>query len=172
MKKLFYLIAILGISASSVVAQTTTTKTNLKKSTTKKTTVKKTTKKTTAAPKVVITQGVAITFEKADHDFGNVKEGPDVVYTFKFTNTGTEDILINSASAGCGCTVPEWPKEPIKSGQSGEIKVLFHTAGRPGGFAKDVTVTYNGNQSTVIKIHGNVVTQASDPGNGGVQIQH
>lgn len=87
-----------------------------------------------------------ITFEKQVHDFGNVTEGEVVEYSFKFTNTGEKDLLINSAEASCGCTVPEWPKEPIKPGESGYMKVKFDSKGRPEGHTeKELYIQANTN---------------------------
>ena len=74
-----------------------------------------------------------ITFEKLTHDFGTIKEvdGP-VSCTFKFKNTGTGMLVIYQAIASCGCTSPTFPKEPIKPGDSGEIKVTYNGAGKSG----------------------------------------
>ncbi len=84
-------------------------------------------------------------FEEYKHDFGNVpKEGPNE-HVFKFTNTGDNPLTIKNASASCGCTVPNWPKEPIMPGDGGEIKVVFtpkeNQAGKP--VTKTVTVMAN-----------------------------
>jgi hypothetical protein len=84
-----------------------------------------------------------ITFEKDVHDFGNIKHAGNGVYEFKFTNTGKEPLIISNAQGSCGCTVPTWPKEPIKSGESGKIKVSYDTK-RVGPFTKTVTITSNG----------------------------
>lgn len=92
----------------------------------------------------------AITFEKELHDFGNVTEGEVVEYSFKFTNTGEKDLLIKSAEASCGCTVPEWPKEPIKPGESGYMKVKFDSKGRPEGHTeKELYIQANTNPPMV-----------------------
>lgn len=84
-----------------------------------------------------------IQFEEDTHEFGNVKMGPDVTYEFKFKNTGNIDLVITNASAGCGCTSPEFPKEPIKPGKTGVIRVTYHTSGRPGAFTKNVEIDSN-----------------------------
>jgi len=85
----------------------------------------------------------SIQFDKEVHDFGKMKDG-DVSHTvFKFTNTGTEDLFISNAVGSCGCTVPEWSREPIKPGKSGEIKVEFDSKGKQGEQLKIVTVTSN-----------------------------
>ncbi len=84
-----------------------------------------------------------ITFEKLQHDFGNITQGEVVEYAFIFTNTGTADLLIANAIASCGCTVPEWPKDVIKPGAQGRIKVKFNSELRLDKFLKEVTITAN-----------------------------
>ena len=66
-----------------------------------------------------------LVFDKASFDFGNVKKGETVEHTFVLTNIGEEDLVIEFASGSCGCTVPEYPKEAIKPGGKGEIKVIY-----------------------------------------------
>lgn len=103
-----------------------------------------------------------IKFEQSTHDFGGIPEGPVATYEFDFTNTGKEPILIQTAQASCGCTTPEWPRTPIAPGKTGKIKVGYNSEGRPGTFAKDVTVTVvsGTNQdktgTTKLTIKGNV----------------
>lgn len=82
------------------------------------------------------TKKARMTFEKDVHNFGNVTAGEVVEYSFKFTNTGDKDLVIQKAEASCGCTVPEWPKEPIKPGESGYMKVKFDSHGRPEGYTE------------------------------------
>ncbi|MCK7553840.1 DUF1573 domain-containing protein [Chitinophaga sedimenti] len=85
-----------------------------------------------------------ITFENGVHDFGKIVEGEVVEYSFKFTNTGKGSLLIRNAAATCGCTIPEWPKEPIKPGESGYMKVVFNSKGKPEGFTeKEITIEAN-----------------------------
>lgn len=84
-----------------------------------------------------------ISYARTEHDFGRIEAGPTYTTTFKFTNTGKEDLLVSEAIGSCGCTVPSWPKEPVKPGQSAEIKVDFDTKGRYGDQLKTVTVTTN-----------------------------
>lgn len=85
-----------------------------------------------------------MTFENDTHHFGKIKEGEVVHYDFKFTNTGKTDLVISSARGSCGCTVPEYPKEPIAAGKSSVIKVEFDSKGKSGAQKKAVTLTYNG----------------------------
>lgn len=77
------------------------------------------------------------------HDFGNLTDQKDAEYTFQFKNVGKTPLIITNASASCGCTVPEFPKEPIMPGKNGQIKVTFHTAGKSGPFTKTVFIQSN-----------------------------
>ena len=79
-----------------------------------------------AATTVSNADGAAIKFEKDEYNFGTIKQGDKVEYTFMFTNTGKEPLIISEAHGSCGCTVPEWPKQPIKKGEKGEVKVNFN----------------------------------------------
>ncbi|GJM32645.1 MAG: hypothetical protein DHS20C18_16460 [Saprospiraceae bacterium] len=84
-----------------------------------------------------------LTFVEATYDFGEVKEGDVVKHTFQFTNTGKVPLLISNARSTCGCTVPEWPKEPIAPGAKGEINVEFNTKNKKNQQSKPVTITAN-----------------------------
>ncbi len=84
-----------------------------------------------------------MTFETTSHDFGTIKPGDVVSYNFVFTNTGEADLLIESAKGTCGCTVPEFPKDPIKPGEKGEMKVSFNSAGKKGMQNKSVNIVTN-----------------------------
>jgi hypothetical protein len=86
----------------------------------------------------------AFGFEKKEHDFGQVAAGEKVSYVFTFTNEGSKPLLINQAQASCGCTVPRYPQQPIGPGESGEIEVIFDSAGKQAGeFRKTVTIKAN-----------------------------
>ena len=87
-----------------------------------------------------------IRFEKLTHDFGTFPDSSHkVTCVFNFTNVGTLPLVINQAIASCGCTVPEYPKTPIKPGEKGQIKVTYNGAGKfPGHFKKSITVRTNG----------------------------
>lgn len=84
-----------------------------------------------------------ISFDKVEHDFGNIKEGDVVEHVFKFTNTGKEPLIIESAKGSCGCTVPEYPKEPLAPGKTGEMKVKFNSQAKVNKQRKTVTVIAN-----------------------------
>jgi hypothetical protein len=106
-------------------------------------------------------QGV-LKFNKETHDFGKLSEGPLATYSFEVTNTGTAPVVITNAQASCGCTTPEWSKEPIMPGAKSTIKVGYNTSGRPGPFTKTITVISNAENGTIIlTIKGNVTPKAT-----------
>jgi len=99
----------------------------------------------------------AVEFEVESFDFGEIVEGEIVEYTFKFKNTGEGDLIISNARASCGCTIPYFPKEPIKPGESNEMKVSFNSKGKSGKQTKQITVFSNANPNkTIVTILGNV----------------
>lgn len=108
--------------------------------------------------------GPQIKFEKDVHDYGNIKQHSSGACEFKFTNTGNAPLVISNAQGSCGCTVPDWPKDPIKPGASAVIKVNYDTK-RVGPINKQVTVTSNDpdNPTVILKIKGNV-EQVEDAG--------
>ena len=77
------------------------------------------------------------------YNFGNVTDGDKVEYSYRFRNTGKNSLIVSSAVASCGCTVPEKPEEPIKPGETGFLKVVFNSTGRVGPVHKTITVTSN-----------------------------
>jgi hypothetical protein len=85
----------------------------------------------------------AIQFERTIHDFGTIREGDVVATTFKFKNTGQKDLIIQTASGSCGCTVPVFPKTPIAPGKEDEIRVEYNSEGKSGLQDKSVTVVTN-----------------------------
>jgi len=87
-----------------------------------------------------------IKFDKLTNDFGTFSEAsPVVTCTFNFTNVGDKPLVINQAVASCGCTVPEYTKDPIQPGEKGSIKVTYNGKGKfPGHFKKSITVRTNG----------------------------
>ncbi len=85
----------------------------------------------------------SVEFEESEWDFGKITDGDKVQHNFQFKNTGSEPLTIKNAKGSCGCTVPEWPREPIAPGESGEIKVEFNSKKKPGKQTKRVTITAN-----------------------------
>jgi hypothetical protein len=99
-----------------------------------------------------------MTFEHSSHDFGTISQGEKVKHSFYFTNTGKSPLLIHSAQGTCGCTIPEWPKEPIQPGEEGKIEVSFNSEYKTGHQEKMVTILANTKPTkTVIKITGDVL---------------
>ncbi|WP_299223995.1 DUF1573 domain-containing protein [uncultured Aquimarina sp.] len=84
-----------------------------------------------------------MTFTETEFDFGTVTEGDILKHTFSFTNTGNAPLVIVNAKGSCGCTVSDWPKEPIAPGGTKEMQVTFNTNGKPNLQNKQVTITTN-----------------------------
>ena len=97
-------------------------------------------------------------FDEDSYDFGEISQGEKVEHKFTFTNDGDADLIISSATGSCGCTVPSYPKEPVKPGQKSEIVVVFSSNGKKGAQHKRITVVANTNPNkTVIAIMANVL---------------
>lgn len=99
-----------------------------------------------------------LSFERMNYDFGAIREvsGP-VSYNFKFTNTGNAPVLIKNVESSCGCTSPEWTKQPILPGKTGFVKATFDPKDRPGNFDKTITVFSNAKTPVIeLKIKGMV----------------
>jgi hypothetical protein len=90
-------------------------------------------------------KGMVPVFEFTDtiHDFGKIVDGEKVSYAFRFKNSGNGDLIIRAANGSCGCTVPEYPKEPIAPGGGGVITVTFDSKGRAGMQSKTVSLIAN-----------------------------
>ncbi|MBP8824804.1 MAG: DUF1573 domain-containing protein, partial [Flavobacteriales bacterium] len=96
-------------------------------------------------------------FATATHDFGKIMQDSQNHYAFKFTNTGKEPLVITNAVGSCGCTVPDYPKHPIKPGESGEIKIEYKPGKQEGLQNKTVTITANTEPAqTVLNITADV----------------
>ena len=93
--------------------------------------------------------GAKIKFDMEIWEFGEINEGDVIDTVFTFTNVGKEPLIISNAKAGCGCTVPQWPKEPIAPGETGTIAVQFNSKGKPGTQNKPVTLTMNTTPNTM-----------------------
>jgi hypothetical protein len=105
-----------------------------------------------------------IQFEKMDHSFGKIREeGGPAGFNFSFINTGTIPLIIQGVEASCGCTTPEWSREPILPGKGGFIKVSYNPEQRPGAFAKSITVNANVPKNIrVLTISGEVIPRIPD----------
>lgn len=91
----------------------------------------------------------SIGFANEKHDFGTIPIKKEAIYSFGFTNPGKTMLIINDVKTSCGCTVPEWSREPIRPGKKGLIKIKYDAA-FPGVFHKTIEVFYNGPGSPVI----------------------
>ncbi|HEX4886588.1 MAG TPA: DUF1573 domain-containing protein [Luteibaculaceae bacterium] len=105
--------------------------------------------------------GAVIQANKEVHDYGEIKQGGDPYCEFVLKNTGNEPLIISNAKGSCGCTVPEWSREPVMPGKSTVIKVRYDT-NRPGPINKSVTITSNAKNepNLVLRIKGNVAATA------------
>ena len=97
-------------------------------------------------------------FESTIFNYGTIESGETVQNIFTFTNTGTEPILIINAKGSCGCTVPDWPREPIAPGETGEFVVRFDSKNKVGFQSKRVTITANTDPvHTYLTLKGEVI---------------
>src|SRR3546814_582666 len=100
-------------------------------------------------------------FAEKDFDFGTVEEGEKVSHSYTFTNVGESSLIITNATASCGCTVPDWAREPIPPGGTGEITAVFNSQGRVGRQSKSITVQANTQPAkTVLTLTGEVKAKA------------
>lgn len=91
-----------------------------------------------------------VTFDKTEHDFGEIVEGPPAIYTFTFKNTGDKPVKLTSVKASCGCTTPSWTQEEVAPGQSGTVQASYDTKGRPGQFIKTITVQHSASETPIV----------------------
>jgi hypothetical protein len=109
------------------------------------------------ATKAAQTAGPAITFEEVKYDFGSVVQGGTVDHTFKFKNTGTAPLVISNIGVSCGCTTPEWTKDPVAPGKTGTISAHFNSTGKMGMQNKVLTIESNATGgSTTVSLVGEV----------------
>lgn len=99
-----------------------------------------------------------ISFENYTHSFGEVKQKTENAYDFVFTNTGDKPLVISDAKGSCGCTVPEYPKEPVLPGETAKISVVYSSRTSVGHQEKNVTITANTSpEKTILKISADVL---------------
>ncbi|MFT6166439.1 MAG: hypothetical protein ACJAV5_000067 [Vicingaceae bacterium] len=104
----------------------------------------------------------AIQFTEMEHDFGTIEQNTTNPKVFTFTNTGDEPLIISDAKGSCGCTVPEYPRQPIAPGETGNIKVVYSPGNQANQQTKTITITANTDPATtVLRIKANVT-----PGEG------
>lgn len=162
MKRLsFYLIALLGLFLVACASDEGGDDTAADDTATEETATETAPATETEPEPAMETQPVAnpttITFDKEMHDFGDITQDAPVTTTFTISNTGAEPLVISNAKGSCGCTVPEYPTEPIAPGEDGTITVSFDPKGKPGQQNKSVTITANTNPAqSVLQIKANV----------------
>ena len=106
--------------------------------------------------------GPEIKFEKTVHNYGNIVQGADGSCEFVFKNIGNEPLILSNVASSCGCTVPDWPKNPILPNQTASIKVKYDTK-RVGTISKSVTVFSNATTDRVmLQLSGNVAAQPTE----------
>ena len=122
-----------------------------------------------AAIKVTTPVEDVLNLKETEHDFLTIPQGKPVYYSFDIINTGKTPLKLDDVHASCGCTTPEWSREPIAPGATARIKVGYNAAAE-GFFEKSITITYNLNQTKQIKIKGTVwkVPDGSAPANASV----
>ncbi|HMQ59655.1 MAG TPA: DUF1573 domain-containing protein [Flavilitoribacter sp.] len=111
-----------------------------------------------AAPTAPTGPTTVMAFEETTFEFGTVQEGEKVTHTYKFKNTGKEPLVISNAQGSCGCTVPQWSKEPVAPGASGSVTVEFNSKNKNGKRNQKVTLTANTDPpQTFLYLTGEVV---------------
>jgi hypothetical protein len=107
-------------------------------------------------------KGASISFKEDKFDFGKIKEADGLVnHVFEFTNTGATPLLVQNAEPSCGCTTPDWTRQPVMPGAKGFVKATYNPDGRPGSFEKEIKITSNADRPMVVlKITGTVIPKA------------
>jgi hypothetical protein len=123
----------------------------------------------TTAPVNTVKSEDVLTLKESEHDFSTIPQGKPVYHFFEIINTGKTELKLDDVHASCGCTTPEWSRDPIAPGATAKIKIGYNAAAE-GYFEKPVTITYNSNQTKQIKIKGTVwkVPEGSAPANASV----
>jgi hypothetical protein len=101
------------------------------------------------------TAAETIELKESEFDFGQIPQGKPVYHVFQVKNLTAAPLKLDNVVASCGCTTPEWNRDPITAGGSDQIRVGYNAAAE-GHFEKFITVTYNGGQTKMIKIKGTV----------------
>lgn len=109
--------------------------------------------------------------KESEYDFGKIPQGKPVYHNFEIVNTGSTALKLDNVQASCGCTTPEWSKEPIAAGATATIKIGYNAAVE-NAFEKYITITYNGNQTKQLIIRGSVwkAPSGSAPANASIDL--
>jgi len=164
--KLFRTLIFFAAALSLTVACKDTSKSDAAREVPAATTPTSTTQSPPAAPAETVPSGplTSISYPSTEFDFGEIEEGEKIVHEFSFENTGDEPLVISKAVGSCGCTVPDWPREPIPAGESAVIKVQYDSRGKgktraEGGRAENKRVTITANTdpaNTYLYVKGKV----------------
>ncbi len=121
---------------------------------------------TPAAPAATTATPGIVSFDKMKHSFGKIKQGTPKSFTFTVKNNGSKPLIIEQATAQCGCTTPEYSKSPILKGKTSPLKVTYNAA-NPGPFTKTVTVKFLGvAEPTILTIEGEVLKGTTETKKG------
>ena len=106
----------------------------------------------------VFTDSTTVQMIDSVYDFGKINDGEKAEFSFRFKNTGKNALIVSSATASCGCTVPEKPEAPVRPGETGVIKVVFNSQGRVGEVHKVVNITSNAHPAfPILELRGQVL---------------
>jgi len=112
-----------------------------------------------------LTVSAQIKFNDTAHDFGTINEGEQSSFRFQFKNLGKKPVMLKEVKASCGCTTPNYTKREVAGGDTGSVLVTYNSKGRPGQFAKTVTVVYDTTQAPIIlNIKGDVKSAPTQNG--------
>lgn len=119
----------------------------------------------TMIPFIAFSQKAKIQFETTSHNFGTIGENAGLAtYEFSYKNTGDVPLILTNVRAGCGCTTPEWDRQPVAPNATGKVKVSYNPKNRPGPFVKSITVNTNGDPTVLsLTIRGDVTKKPVDP---------
>ncbi len=107
--------------------------------------------------------GPKIYFAETSFDFGEITQGDKVEHIFEFENTGNEPLILTDVRTTCGCTAPEWPREPVIPGTKAQVRVVFNSTGKIGIQNKVITIMSNAvNSPARVKIVTNVLAAGSE----------
>ncbi|HUR64796.1 MAG TPA: DUF1573 domain-containing protein [Chitinophagaceae bacterium] len=112
-----------------------------------------------------------LSLKEKEYNFDKIPQGKPVFHSFEITNTGKTALKLDDVHASCGCTTPEWSRDPIPPGATAKINVGYNAAAE-GPFEKPITITYNGSQSKILMIRGTVwkAPEGSAPTNASVNL--
>lgn len=124
----------------------------------------------TSAP-VAVPVAETLHLKENKYDFGKIQQNRPVIHQFEIVNKGKEPLKLDNVQASCGCTTPEWSRDPIAPGATATIKVGYNAAAE-GPFSKNITIQYNGSQTATIVISGAVYKspETSAPVNASISL--